>query len=163
MNLRPLLKAMIIVFTLSVYLGYWMAVNPFLVPMLHEAGHSYEEIGRFLVYLSIVNFVVVLGGEILNLVTSYYSGKQYKLTKTSTLTFLLLLIITVWAGNLIGYVIGQIQLPQYQILNINLFIQPLFYMQTPILWSFVGMSAGNYKREVDRKRRDPENPSTTFQ
>lgn len=164
MNLRPLLKVMIVILAFSVYLGYWNAVFPYLSIILHEAGHSPSEISIFFAHLWIVNLVVGLGASILILITSYYAGKQYKLTKTSTLIFLLFLIITIWTGHLIGYVIRQIELPQYSILNILFFIQILDTFLPPssfILWSFIGMLAGNYKRELDRKRIEPENDSTS--
>jgi len=152
MNLRPLWKVIIIVLALSIFGGYWTSVSPYLTLMLHDAGYSLDDIGRFFIHLTILNLVVGYGGAILSLVASYYSGKKYKLTKISTLIFFILLVVAVWAGHLIGYVIRQIELPQYPILNINFIFNTLGSMNT-ILWSFVGMLAGNYKREVEEKAR----------
>ncbi|HJX02411.1 MAG TPA: hypothetical protein VJ439_00970 [Candidatus Bathyarchaeia archaeon] len=90
----------------------------------------------------------------MNLTISYYSGKQYGLTKNSTLIVFLLLLVTVLIGGVIGYIIAQILFSQYQIIHLMMFANSgigLFYV-SPILWSFIGLFAGNYKRELESNR-----------
>ncbi len=147
MNLRPLFPTLLVVLGLSVYTGYWTSASPFLSSILREIGHSPQEVVAFYFHMSIFNMVGGLVGPILNLFASYYAGKQYVLTKNSALTFLFLLIITIWLGSFTGYLIRQIELPQYPILNVTFFVYTLSQTRGPVVWSFLGVLAGNYIRE----------------
>jgi hypothetical protein len=60
-----------------------------------------------------------------------------------------LLIAATWVGRFIGYVIRQVQLPQYPVFNVNFLLQ-LIDMSF-VAWSMVGILAGNYKREADKR------------
>ena|SRR4030042_380452 len=122
--------------------------------MLRDTGYSYVDISGFFLMLSLVSSGVALGLGLLNLTISYYSGKQYGLTKNSTLIVFLLLLVTVLIGGVIGYIIAQILFSQYQIIHLMMFANSgigLFYV-SPILWSFIGLFAGNYKRELESNR-----------
>ena len=152
MNYRPLYIVIIVVLGLSIWWGYWRAFAPYQTLVLRDAGYSMEEIGQYYFALSIITLIVAYGGAIFILLASYYSGKEYELNKTSTLVALVFLIIAIWIGNLVGYAIRQVQLPQYSILNLNFVFQTLTSMQASILWSFVGLLAGNLKTRTQQQK-----------
>lgn len=110
-----------------------------------------EEVGQFHFVLSIATLIVGYGGAFFILLAGYYSGREYELNKTSTVMTLIFLIIAIWIGNLVGYVIIQVELPQYPILNLNFIIQTLTSMQGSILWSFVGLLAGNLRTRTQQQ------------
>jgi hypothetical protein len=140
---------LVIVLAFSIYGGYVQAVSPWLSIILLDSGLSIEQIGTYLMYVNIVTVVVGYSGIALNLVASYYSGKKYVLTRKSALILVLLLIAATWVGRFIGYVIRQVQLPQYPVFNVNFLLQ-LIDMSF-VAWSMVGILAGNYKREADKR------------
>ena len=148
MNYRPLYIVVIVVLALSIWWAYWRAIRPYQTLILRDAGYTMEEIAQFYFVLAIVYTTVGYGGSFFILLSSYYSGKVYIVNKQSAAIFLFFLIIAIWIGNLIGYVIRQIELPQYPILNLNFVVETLTSMQGPVLWSFVGLLAGNLKTRV---------------
>jgi hypothetical protein len=149
MNLSSLYMVLIIVLAFSIYGGYVQAVSPWLSIILIDSGLSHVQLGYYLMYLSIVTVVVGYIGMALNLVASYYAGKKYVLTKNSALILVLLLIAATWVGRFIGYAIRQVQLPQYPVFNVNFLLQLIDV--SLIAWSMVGILAGNYKREADKR------------
>jgi len=151
MNHRPLYIVVIVVLALSIWWGYWRAIAPYQSVILRDAGYSVEEVAQFYFVLSIAALIVGYGGAILILLASYHSGKKYELNKTTTIVALIFLIIAIWIGNLVGYAIRQVELPQYPILNLNFIIQTLTSMQGSILWSFIGLLAGNLKTRTQQQ------------
>ena len=151
MNYRPLCIVVIVVLALSIWWGYWRAISPYQTLILRDAGYSMEEIAQFYSVLTIVYITVGYGGSFFILLSSYYSGKEYIVNKKSAVIFLFFLIIAIWVGNLIGYIIRQIELPQYPIFNLNFVVETLTSMQGPILWSFVGLLAGNLKTRTQQQ------------
>ena len=148
-NLSSLYIVLVIVLAFSIYGGYVQAVSPWLSIILIDSGLSHEQLGYYLMYLGIVTVVVGYIVMALNLVASYYAGKKYVLTKNSALILVLLLIAATWVGRFIGYAIRQVQLPQYPVFNVNFLLQLIDV--SFIAWSMVGILAGNYKREADKR------------
>ncbi len=62
---------------------------------------------------------------------------------------LIFIIATIAAGNLVGYVIRQIESPEYPMLNLNFIFDTLSAVQSYAVWAFLGILAGNYKREFE--------------
>lgn len=158
-SLRLLYKTAIIVFALSVYSGYLQALSPFMVTILSQSGYTHEDVASFYTLLAVINVAVGYGLEALNLVASYHAGKTYMLSTGSILKLLLLLTITVFVGNTVGYLVAQVQFAEYAILDMEMIVRILGSITGPILWSLVGILAGNYKRESDM--RNANKPSTT--
>jgi len=121
--------------------------------MLSEAGLAPQEIGAALMFRSIVFGVVSICTSVGLLLLNYYLGKRYRLTKTSTIVFVSTLVISILLGLLLGYGIKQLQLPQYPILNWGIIIEIPYELSSTITWCMLGMLAGNYKREIEEKRR----------
>ena len=153
LNCRSLYLIVTIVLCLSVWRGYWSAFFPYRAIILRDLGYTAAEVGQMIFVEGIFLTAVGIGGSILLLLISYYSGKGYKLTGTSTLLLLIILIISIFVGSLIGYIIRQAEYPQYPILNITFFFDIFGTMQSRIVWTFLGIFAGNYKREIETKQR----------
>jgi hypothetical protein len=152
MGLLPITAVLAIVVIMSAYSGFWYATTPYLTVIFMNMGYTVAEYAGFFVSLSIMNLSVGLFLGILDLLVGYYSGKQYKLTMNSLLILIVVLVIAVFVGSSIGYVIAQIRLPQYPVLNLVSFaFSTAGLVSYPILWSMVGIVAGNYKRELESK------------
>ena len=155
LNYSILGKIMLVVLAVSLVWGYWVAIRRFLPLILIESGYSLNEITGIVIQNTIISIVVGFGTSVLLLVVNYYLGKQYKLGKTPTVVFFLVLVTAGLIGNIIGYGIRQLEYPEYPILSIYFLIEifgpygPSIWLSL-ILWSFIGMLAANYKRELEK-------------
>ena len=154
LSLRLLSKTAVIVFVLSIYAGYLDTGGSFVAAAFLRPEYT-------LILFSIFNLTVGYGLEALNLFASYYAGKKYMLTKDSVLKSLLLLASVVLIGNTVGAIIAQAQFSQMPLLNTWLIWAFLSNITSPVLWSLVGLLAGNYKREANMRRisQPPAPPS----
>ena len=150
-NFRSLLIVIVIVFGLSAWWGYWRSLSPYQALVLSDLGYTPREIGEILAAQNILVTVTSFGGSFMLLVASYYSGKSYRLTGISTLMLLIFLLVTIFMGNLLGYTIRQQEFPKYPILNVNFIFDTISTLNTRIVWTFLGVLAGNYRRELNKK------------
>ncbi|MFQ6064402.1 MAG: hypothetical protein ACE5L6_02900 [Candidatus Bathyarchaeia archaeon] len=157
-----LLGVMLAVFVVQFWINWSTADAPFWAVMMHEAGHTPEEFAIALTFRNVVFSVVGIVTSIGLLLLNYYLGKRYKLTRTSTIILILALVISILLGFLLGYGIRQLQLPQYSILNLGIVAMIPNRLVSPIVWCMLGMVAGNYKREIEQKRRLVDYPRSNI-
>lgn len=164
MKPSPLSWVIAVLFAFSLFFGYWRADTPFKgIILVEDFGYSTYEMGRFLFLMSFVILITELGGSAVIFVVGYYSGQRFKLSVNSTLVLLILLTCLILGGTLIGHVIRQIEIPQYTLLHPT-YVLPtvLGNLLLPLSWSFAGLFAGNYRREllIKRENRTTVHPNT---
>ena len=146
MTLRSLWYVIVIVFVSSTVSSYLTAGGTYVTLWLREQGYSGSEIATYYMRVFIVSTISGYGLLVLILVATYMAGKHYVLTKPSSVMFFLFLVVTILCGSLAGYVIRQIEIPLFPILNISIFWEIQSLMLSRIILSFLGMLAGNYTR-----------------
>ena len=151
LSFRSLYVVIVVVLCLSVWSGYWSAFFPYRTIILRELEYTPSEASQTIFIEGIFLTVVGVGGSILLLIASYYSGKDYRLTGASALHLFVILLISIVVGNLTGYTIRQIEYPEYPILNISFFFDAIGVLRSYIVWAFLGILAGNYRREIESK------------
>jgi hypothetical protein len=143
---------MLAVFMVQFLINWSVADAPFWPMLMHEAGFSSEEIAITGVYRQIIISVVGIGTSIGLLLLNFYLGKNYRLTKASTTVLILVLATSIIAGLFLGYGLKQLQFPQYSILNLGILAVIPRRLLSPIVWCMLEMVAGNYKREIEKRR-----------
>ncbi len=154
MNLSSLFWVITVVFAFSLFFGYWRADTPFKgIILTEDFAYSPLEAGQFLFLLSFVILITEISGSAVIFAVSYYSGKQVKLSLNSALILLVLLTCVILGGTLMGHLIRQIQIPQYTLLHPTyVLLTILGNLLLPLSWSFAGLLAGNYRRELFTQR-----------
>jgi len=138
---------------LTVALGYKTAYfGPFFVVQLREAGYSYAEISQILLMNQLVNALLTPLWIVIPVAACYYFGKGYRLTLISAIVFFITMYVACTVGKTIGYIVYQIQAPNYPVLWSML--SQVFYLNGVFIWSLVGVLAGNYKREIEQKEAE---------
>ena len=141
---------MLTVFLIQLGKGWWVADSPFRYIMMIDAGLSPEEIDTVNHTMNIVWTVLSWGTSIGLLLLNYFLGKRYKLTKESTIVYIFLLILFTLLGHFLGYAVRQLQIPQFPILFLGIFMIPIGSLPS-ITWNLLGMLAGNYVRIIREK------------
>ena len=137
---------------IAVAVRSWLQADlPYLAVMLYEDGLSVEEYATTLTFRNIAIIAWGIGSSVGLLLLNYYLGKKYKLTRESTIFYLLCLIISILIGTFLGYGTRQLQLPQYPILNLGILALTPGNLLSSITWNMLGMLAGNYMREIKEK------------
>jgi hypothetical protein len=152
-----LVVALVIVLVLSVWSGYWGALGPFHALILYEEGFTARAISQILFDRTAMLLIAGLGGSFVLLGVSYYAGKGYRITGSSALLLLFFLAAVIVGGSFLGYVIGQQQYPEYPVLNVHFFIETL-RLSSYAVWAFLGVLAGNYRRERETRAVNEGHP-----
>lgn len=164
MKFSSLYLVIAVVLGFSLFFGYWRADTPFKgIILIEDFGYSAYEVGQFLFLISFVILIVEFSGSALIFVVSYYSDKKFELSVNSALVLLILLICLILSGSLVGHVIRQLEIPQYTLLfQYYVILNILGHLLVPLLSSFAGILAGNYRRELltNREAREITHPNS---
>jgi hypothetical protein len=135
------------------FLVNWSVADALFWPIImHKAGLSPEEIAISCIYRQIILSVVGISTSIGLLLLNFYLGKNYRLTKASTTVLILVLATSIIAGLFLGYGLKQLQFPQCSIITLGILAVIPSRLLSPIVWCMLGMVAGNYKRETEKRR-----------
>ena len=154
MELRRLYRILLIGLIVSILWGYWECDRSNKALVFYDLGYTDVETAQIIFFITVALWLVEIIGSVLIFLASYQLGKDYKLTMSSSITFISILVCMVLTGNFLGLIVRLIQVPQYQPWIISalryFLLDILWHSPSLILWSFTGLLVSNYIRELNR-------------
>jgi|GEM_PF-5029416 len=156
MKLRRFYLILLVGLVLSILWGYWKCDTPVKALILRDLGYGSADVWQIIFSITVVMLLAEYGGSALIFLASYQSGKDYKLTISSSMIFLVLLVSMVLIGNLVGLIIRLMEVPQYQSWIISpsryFLLEVLWHLPSLVLWSSTGILVSNYRRELYKEK-----------
>ena len=140
----------IVVFTTSVFVSWLKSDISYWPLLLHDAGFIWAEIPAIIFYrTAIANLLELIGNSFL-LLTSFYVGQKYELTKVSTIFLFVLLSVCVLLGLLLGYGMKQIEMPEYPIFDVGILYVVPSELIPKIVWCMFGVFLGSWRTRAQK-------------